>query len=117
MRLRSIPILVVIIAVVAVLGAWADKPKVKVSDAPPVVEATQPWDAVIEVSRRGRPLDGYKAIVTLVGPRGTQRVRAQELGGGRYRIRVRLPRGGFYSYTLYVGDRVATRGTIYSIPR
>lgn len=117
MRLRSIPILVVIIAIVAIAGTWTDSLKVRVSEAPPVVEATQPWDAVIQVSRRGRPIDGYKAVVTLQGPRGTQRVRAEELGGGRYRIRVRLPHGGFYSYTLTVGDRIAARGTVYSIPR
>jgi hypothetical protein len=36
MRLRSIPILVVILAAVAGLGAWTDKPKVKVSEAPVV---------------------------------------------------------------------------------
>jgi hypothetical protein len=56
-------------------------------------------------------------VLTLVGPRGTQRVRAKELGSGRYRIRVSLPHGGFYSYTITVGDRVAARGTVYAIPR
>ena len=117
MRLRTIPLLVIIIAVVAGLGAWTDKPHVSVTEAPPVVEATQPWDAVVEVTRRGRPLDGYRAILTLTGPRGTERVRAKELGNGRYRMRVRLPHGGFYTYTLTVGDRIAARGTVYAIPR
>jgi hypothetical protein len=117
MRLRAIPYLVIIVAVVAALGAWTDKPKVQVVDAPPVIAATKPWDAIVEVSRRGRPLDGYKAVLTLTGPRGTERVRAKELGGGRYRIRVRMPHGGFYAYTIVVGDRVAARGTVYSIPR
>ena len=117
MRLRSIPILVLIIAAVAGLGAWTDKPKVKVSEAPVVIEATKPWDAIIEVSRRGRPLDGYKAVVTLQGPRGIEKVRAKELGGGRYLIRVRMTHGGFYTYTLVVGDRIITRGTVYSIPK
>ena len=70
MRLRAIPILLVIVAVVAALGAWTDKPHVKVTDAPPVIEATKPWDAIIEVTRRGQPLDGYKAVLTLTGPRG-----------------------------------------------
>jgi hypothetical protein len=117
MRLRSIPILVVIIAAVAGLGAWTDKPKVQVSEAPVVIEATKPWDAIIEVSRRGRPLDGYKAVVTLQGPRGIEKVRAKELGGGRYLIRVRMSHGGFYTYTLVVGDRIITHGTVYSIPK
>jgi hypothetical protein len=56
-------------------------------------------------------------VLTLTGPRGTERVRAKELGAGRYRVRVRLPHGGFYTYTLAVGDRIAARGTVYSIPR
>jgi hypothetical protein len=117
MRLRTIPLLVVIIAVVAALGAWTDKPHVKVEDAPPVVKASQPWDAVIQVTRRGRPLDGYITVMTVTGPHGTQKVRAKPLGFGRYRVRVHLPEGGFYNYTLLVGDRIAARGTVYSIPR
>jgi YtkA-like len=116
MRLRTIPLLVIIVACVAALGAWTDKPKVDLQ-TPPIVEATKPWDAIVEVSRRGRPLDGYKAVLTFTGPHGTTRVQAKELGSGRYRVRVRLPKGGFYTYTLSVGDRIAARGTVYSIPR
>jgi hypothetical protein len=63
------------------------------------------------------PLDGYKAIVTLQGPRGIQRIKAKELGNGRYLIRVHMPHGGFYSYTLTVGDRIAARGTVYAMPK
>ena len=118
MRLGTIPLMLVIVACVAALGAWTDKPKVEVQ-TPPIVEATKPWDTIVEVSRRGRPLDGYKAVLTLTGPKGTvtTRVRAKELGSGRYRVRIRLPEGGFYTYTLSVGDRIAARGTVYSIPR
>jgi hypothetical protein len=118
MRLRTIPLLVVIVACVAGLGAWTDKPKVEVQTSP-IVEATKPWDTIVEVSRRGRPLDGYKAVLIVTSPAGTTttKVRAKEIGSGRYRVRVRLPEGGFYTYTLSVGDRVAARGTVYSIPR
>lgn len=117
MRLRSIPLLVIIVALVAALGAWTDKPRVKVQGAPAVVRQAKPWDAIIEISRRGRGLDGYRPVMTLTGPRGTERIRAKDLGAGRYRVRVRLPHGGFYTYTLVVGDRIAARGTVYSIPR
>ena len=99
MRLRAIPLLVLIVALVAGLGAWTDRPKYK-TEAPPVVAATKPWNAIVNVTRRGRPLDGYRAVVTLTGPRGTQHVQAQDLGHGKYRFHVRLPHGGFYSYTL-----------------
>jgi hypothetical protein len=117
LRLRTIPLLVIIIAAVAGLGAWTDKPNVRVREAPRVVKASKPWNAIIEVTRRGRPLDGYRTIVTMSGPRGTEKIRAKELGGGRYRVRMRMPHGGFYTYTLVVGDRIAARGTIYSIPK
>jgi hypothetical protein len=116
MRLRTIPLLVVVVAVVAALGAWTDRLKV-VTDAPPVVAATKPWSAIVKISRRGRGIDGYRAVVTLVGPRGTQQVQAQELGGGVYRFQVELKGGGFYSYTVRVGDRIASHGTVYSVPR
>lgn len=116
MRLRTIPLLLFVIAIVAGLGAWTDRPKV-VTNAPPVVAATKPWDAIVKVTRRGRPLSGYRAIVTLSGPRGTERVQAKDIGGGRYRFRVRLPHGGFYTYTMMVGDRVVGRGTVYAIPK
>ena len=116
MRLRTIPVLVVVVAIVAIVGAWTDRLKV-VTKAPPVIAATKPWSAVVKVTRRGRAIDGYRAVVTLVGPRGTQKVPAQELGGGVYRFRVRLRGGGFYSYTILVGDRIASHGTVYSVPR
>ena len=117
MRLRAIPLLVVVIASIAILGAWTDRPKVEMKTAPPVVKATKPWNAIVVVTRRGRPLDGYRAVVTVTGPGGTQRVRAKQIGPGRYSIRVRLPRGGFYNYTVSVGDHISARGTVYSIPR
>lgn len=117
LRLGTIPLLVLIVAIVAVLGAWTDKLHVRVEDAPPVVEATEPWDAIVEVTRRGRPIDGYKAWVEVSGPRGTEKIRAKELGSGRYRVRVRMPHGGFYTYTLVIGDRIAARGTVYSVPK
>ena len=116
MRLRTIPLLVVVVAVVAALGAWTDSLKVQ-TKAPPVIAATKPWNAIVKVTRRGRGIDGYHAVVTLTGPRGTQEVNAQELGGGIYRFRVKLSGGGFYSYTVLVGDRIAAHGTVYSVPQ
>jgi hypothetical protein len=117
MRLRTIPLLVVIVACVAALGTWTDRPHYQVVESQPVTAATKPWTTVVKVTRRGRPLDGYRAVLTLTGPRGTQRVTAQEIGGGVYRFRVKLPHGGFYSYTILVGDRIASRGTVYSVPQ
>jgi hypothetical protein len=117
MRLRTIPLLVVIVAGVTALGAWTDRPKYQLLEAQPVVAAAKPWTAELKVTRRGRPLNGFRAVVTLTGPRGTERVAAQALGGGMYRFRAKLAHGGFYSYTIFVGDRDAGRGTVYVIPK
>jgi hypothetical protein len=116
MRLRTIPILFVVVACVAALGAWTDSLEVR-TEAPPVVAATKPWSAIVKVTRRGRGIDGYHAVVTLTGPRGTQHVQAKELGGGVYRFRVMLSGGGFYNYTVLIGDRIAAHGTVYSVPQ
>jgi hypothetical protein len=116
MHLRTIPLLLVVVALVAALGTWSDRLKV-VTHAPPVVAATKPWDAIVKVTRRGRAIDGYRAVVTLTGPRGTEEVRAQELGNGVYRFRARLTGGGFYTYTIVVGGTIAAHGAVYSVPR
>jgi hypothetical protein len=116
MRLRTIPLLVIVVALVAAAGAWTDRLKVQ-TKAPPVIAATKPWNAIIKVTRRGRGINGYRAVVTLTGPRGTEQVRAQELGGGVYRFRVRLTGGGFYTYKVLIGDRIAAHGTVYSVPQ
>lgn len=116
MRLRTIPLLVIVVACVAGLGAWTDSLKVR-TEAPPVVAATKPWNAIVKVTRRGRGIEGYHAVVTLTGPRGTQRVDARDLGGGVYRFRVKLAGGGFYNYTVLIGDRIAAHGTVYAVPR
>jgi hypothetical protein len=117
MRLRTIPLLVAIVASVAAVGAWTDRPHYQVVEAQPVVTAaTKPWTAIVKVTRRGRPLDGYRAVVTLTGPRGTERVAAQDLGGGLYRFRVKLAHGGFYTYKILVGDWSAGSGTVYARP-
>ena len=116
MRLRTIPMLVVVVAVVAASAPGPTASRCETT-APPVVAATKPWNAIVKVTRRGRGIDGYHAVVTLTGPRGTQQVRAQELGGGLYRFRVKLTGGGFYTYTVLVGDRIAAHGTVYSVPQ
>jgi hypothetical protein len=118
-RLRSIPILVVVIASVAALGAWMDRPTVRWMQGPPVVHTHEPWTAYLEITRRGRGIQWYKPVIVLRGPKGTvQRVPATDLGNGHYRIRVRLKDGGFYSYTVLVhGDGIPARGTVFAIPR
>lgn len=117
MRLRAIPVLVVIVACVAALGAWTDRTHVKVEEAPAVAHVSKSWDAVVELSRRGRRLDGFRPVFMITDSTGhTRAVDARELGAGRYRVSVIFPQGGFYTYKVVVADRIAGRGTIYAVP-
>lgn len=118
MRLRAIPLLVVIVACVAALGAWTDRPRVRLETAPNVVETSQPWSAVVDVARRGRRLDGFRPVFEITDSRGaTVHARAKSLGGGRYRVSLLFPRSGFYTYEVVLEDRVAARGTVLAVPR
>jgi len=117
MRLRAIPVLVVIVACVAALGAWTDRTHVKVEEAPPVAHVSKSWDAVVELSRRGRRLDGFRPVFVITDSKGQSRsVGARDLGAGRYKVSVVFPAGGFYTYKVVVAHRIAGRGTIYAVP-
>lgn len=107
-----------IVAVVAALGAWTDRPHVSLAEAPPVVKATQPWNAIVQISRRGRRLDGFRPVFEVTDAEGRSvQVQAKSVGEGRYRVSLLFPRSGFYTYKLVVADRVAARGTVYAVPR
>jgi hypothetical protein len=117
MRLRAIPILVVIVACVAALGAWTDRTHVTMEEAPAVAHVSKSWNAVVALSRRGRQLDGFRPIFMITDSSGhTRSVSARELGAGRYKVSVIFPQGGFYTYKVLVADRIAGRGTVYAVP-
>jgi len=118
LRLRAIPLLVVVVACIAALGAWTDRPHITLEPAPPVVRASQPWSAVVQISRRGRRLDGFRPVFEVTGPEGKSvQVRAKAVGEGQYKVSLLFPRSGFYTYKLVVADRIAARGTVYAVPR
>lgn len=117
MRLRSVPLLVLIVAVVAAVGAWADKPHVAVADPPKFVPAQRPWDAIVEISRHGRRLDGFRPVVTISGPDDPRTFAGKAIGIGRYRVEVVFPHPGAYTYTVVVANRVALKGSVTAIPR
>jgi hypothetical protein len=117
MRLRAIPLLVASLACIAALGAWADRPRVQVERAPRVARTQEPWDAVVEISRRGRRLDGFRPVFEVSDPGGkTIHVQARGEGEGRYEVSLVFPSTGIYTYELVVADRVAGRGMVY-VPR
>jgi hypothetical protein len=117
MRLRSTFMLVLIIAIVVSVGAWADRTQVAVADGPTAVPAQQPWSTIVEISRHGRRLDGFRPVLTIAGLGDPKSFHANEIAPGRYRVQVIFPHPGFWTYSVQVADRVAAHGTIYAIPR
>ena len=117
LRLRNTLVLVSIIACVVILGAWTDGTHVAVADGPRAVPAARPWEAIVEISRHGRRLDGFRPVLTIAGLGDPKSFDGREVGSGRYRVQVIFPHAGFYVYTVTVADRVSARGTIYAIPR
>jgi hypothetical protein len=117
MRLRSTLMLVLIIAIVVSVGAWADRTEVAIAKGPTAVPAQKPWNTVVEISRHGRRLDGFRPVLTIAGIGDPRSFHAQEIAPGRYRVQVIFPHPGFWTYSVQVADRVAAHGTIYAIPR
>jgi hypothetical protein len=118
MRLRAIPLLVLVVASIALLGAWTDGQKVRVKDAPAVAKADHEWDAVVEITRRGRRLNGLRPVLEVTDPvGGIRRFRAKQVGPGRYRASVLLPAGGYYTYQVVTNDGIGARGSVYAIAK
>ncbi len=107
--------LAVIVAVVAAVGAWADRPTVAVDRPPALVPAAQPWSALVEISRRGRRLDGFRPVLTISADGQSQSFHGTEIAPGRYRVRVVFPYPGAYTYTVSVPSAAGTRGTIIAV--
>ena len=110
--------LVPIIAIVVAIGAWTDRTQVALSKGPTAVPAAKPWDAIVEISRHGRRLDGFRPVLTITGLGEAEELRRQ---GGRLRA---LPGAGdlpapglLHSTRCRSRDRVAARGTVYAIPK
>ena len=117
MRLRGPLILLLIIAVVVTVGAWTDRTRVALAKGPSAVPAAKPWNTVVEISRHGRRLDGFRPVITIAGLGDASSFNGKEVASGRYRVQVIFPHPGFYTYTVMVADQVAARGTIYAIPK
>ena len=114
MRLRSTLMLVLIIAIVVTVGAWTDRTHVVLAKGPRAVPATKPWNAIVEISRHGRRLDGFRPVLTITGLGDPKSFLGKEVASGRYRVQVVFPHPGFYTYTVKVADRIATHGTVYA---
>ena len=118
MRLRNTLILVVICAGVATVGAWTDKPRIEVKPGPGASPVTKRWDSLVEISRHGRRLDGFRPTMTIQGlGSGPETFTGKAITAGKYRVSVVFPHPGYYTYEVKVANRVAAKGTVYAIPK
>jgi hypothetical protein len=117
MRLRNTLTLVVIIATVVTVGAWTDRTHVGLADGPTAVPAAKPWNTIVEISRRGRRLDGFRPVLTIAGLGDPMSFDGREVAPGRYRVQVVFPHPGFYTYTVKVANQIRARGSVYAIPK
>ena len=105
-----------ICAGVALAGAWTDRTKVVVEQRNGATPASKPWAAMVEISRHGRRLDGFRPVLTITGLGTPKSFQGSEVSSGRDRVRVVFPRPGFYTYTVKVANQVAARGAVYAYP-
>ncbi len=107
-----------IVAVVAAVGAWADRPSVAVVHPPQLVTVDVPWSAILEISRHGRRLDGFRPVLTISAAGAPRRsFSGTEVTPGRYRVQVVFPTVGVYTYKVAVAKNVVTTGTVSVVPR
>jgi hypothetical protein len=117
MRLRGTAALLVVAAGTTVTAAFADKTSVTVvHPGPKVIHAGETWTTELKISRRGRNLDGFHPVLEIQDELGRHTVVGTELKPGLYRVRVVFPRIGPWHYSVRVGSKHVSGGSLRVIP-
>lgn len=118
MRLRGTAALLLVAAGTTITAAFAEKTSVKiVHPAPAVVRKGTTWTALLEISRRGRRLDGFRPVLEIQDERGRRTFVGRETAkAGIYRVRVVFPRIGAWHYTVKLGRQRVSGGSLRVIP-
>jgi hypothetical protein len=112
MRLRATAAVLIIAASIAG-AALADKTTVKLDQAAPLlVEKGKTWEPVIQLTRRGRRLDGLRPVLEIQDAGVRQVYRGAELKPGVYRARVVFPHAGTWKYRIRVGQETLKSGNM-----
>lgn len=118
MRLRATAAVAVVATGSVVAAAFADKTTVKVQTPPPAtVRAGATWDALLQLSRRGRRLDGFEPTLEIEDASGHRTFLGDETKPGVYRVRVVFPHRGEWSYRIRVGRQVVKHGWMHVLPQ
>jgi hypothetical protein len=118
MRLRGTAALLAVAAGTTITAAFAEKTSVKiVHPAPAVVRQGTTWTALLEISRRGRRLDGFRPVLEIEDEHGRRSFVGREMEPGLYRVRVVFPRVGPWRYTVKLGRQHVSGGSLRVIPK
>ena len=100
-----------------ILAGLGSGTKVTLATKPPAtVRAGTTWTALVDVSRAGRRLDGFRPVIEIQDSHGRERFSGTQVGPGVYRIRVVFPRLGRWEYRVKAGT-AAMRGGLRVVPR
>src|SRR5947209_13471687 len=112
----SAAVLAVAVIVIAAAG-FTNRTKVTVSKPPAHVTAGTTWNALVNVSRRGRRLDGFRTAIEIQDADGRVTFLGHEIEPGVYRVRVVFPRVGHWTYKVKIGSISEMRGGLRVVPR
>jgi hypothetical protein len=100
-----------------ILAGLGSGTKVTLATKPPAtVRAGTTWTALVDITRAGRRLDGFRPVIEIQDSRGRQRFAGAQIGPGVYRIRVVFPRLGHWVYRVKAGTGL-TSGALRVVPR
>ena len=95
--------------------AFAEPLRVKIVNPPNAVVAGEPYVVKLIVTKYGRRVRTAHPVVTVSWAGGTFSYRAENANhDGIYRVRVRVPLPGKFTYDVQVNGRLARRGTLAS---
>ena len=112
MRLRATAA-VALVAISIVAAALADKTTVKLKKPAPVLVQSHTWTTLMQLSRRGRRLDGFRPVLEIEDQYGHRSYFGDETSPGVYRVRVIFPRKGPWKYTIRVGTETVKTGSMW----
>ena len=109
---------VLAVAVITIVAAgFTNRTKVTVSKPPAQVKAGTTWDALVNITRQGRRLDGFRTAIEIQDEHGRVTFPGHEIEPGVYRVRVVFPRVGHWVYKVKVGSTSRMRGGLRVVPR
>jgi hypothetical protein len=116
MRLRATAA-VAVVAISIAAAALADKTTVKLEKPAPVLVQSRTWTTLLQLSRRGRRLDGFRPVLEIEDEYGHRSYLGAETAPGVYRVRVVFPRRGPWKYRIRVGGETVKTGAMWVLPQ